>query len=269
MPNVGSSEDTQEQPQNQELFIESSDLESNLQASKNEEKAPVTTTTDPTLEKLSRDSPSLELVHTDEPHSSLQDDFVTSIYPGVQVNLKLKSDEQKLTIEPDTSTGTLSSFKQLDQDFTYGDLDIDDKPEGKETAKPSNETEAISMVSVPIEQDMSAIPTMTIPIPTTTSPRDTTTTATVTTTTHTPTSSSNHESLTSRVERALTTAERAIHDNQDIKTTLDKHRDVLKDLQKLDLHQVIKHHGSIITKLKTSTSIHWCVMPLKNKCLLQ
>ena len=93
----------------------------------------------------------------------------------------MKSDEQKLVVEPDTSTGTLSSFKQLDHDFTYGDLDVDDNPEGKETYKPTNESEAIYIVNVPIEQDMSTIPTMTIPIPTTTSSRVTSTAVATTT----------------------------------------------------------------------------------------
>lgn len=143
----------------------------------NEEKAPATST----MEKSSRDSPPPEFVPTTEPHSTLQDDFVASIYPGVQVNLKMKSDEQKLLVKLDTSTGTLSSFKQLDHDFTYGDLDVDDNPEGKETSKPTNESEAISMVNVPIEQDLSTIPTMTIPIPTTTSSRVTSTAAPTTT----------------------------------------------------------------------------------------
>lgn len=188
-------EDTQEQSQSQELFIESSDSESELKASNDEEKTPVTVVSDSILDKSTRESPPHDLAHTTKHHTSSQDDFVASIYPGVQVNLKLKSDEQELTIEPDSSTGTLSSFKQLDHEFTFGDLDIDDKHDGKEIEKSSNEPEVISMVSVPIEQDMSTIPTFTIPIPATTSPSVTTTTATVTTTTYTPTSPSTHESL--------------------------------------------------------------------------
>lgn len=109
-PNVALTEDTQEQSQSQELFIESSDLELEFKASNVEEKSPVTVVSDTILDKSTRDSPPHDLAHTTEHHTSLQDDFVASIYPGVQVNLKLESDEQGLTIEPDSSTGTLSSF---------------------------------------------------------------------------------------------------------------------------------------------------------------
>lgn len=197
------------------------------------------------MEKSSRDSPPPEFVPTTEPHSTLQDDFVASIYHGVQENLKMKSDEQKLIVEPDTSTGTLSSYKQLDHDFTYVDHDADDNPEGKETSKPTNESEVISMVDVPIVQYESTIPTMTIPIPTTTSSRVTSTVAASTTI-----PPSTLENLSTQVERALSTAKSANVEILDIKSTLEKHRDVHKDLQKLNLHQVIHHQASRISKLE-------------------
>lgn len=185
--NVEYSEDTQEQFQSQEHVTQSSDSESDMKAYKEEENALDTATTGLVQERSVMDSPSHVKEHTVEPHSSLQDEFVATIYPTVQVNLKLKSDEQKLTIEHDTSIGTLSSFKQLDQDFTYGDLDVEDKPTDTGTEKTSDEKEVMSMVSVPIEQDYPAIPTMSIPMPTTTPPMatptpTTTTSATATTT---------------------------------------------------------------------------------------
>jgi hypothetical protein len=51
-------------------------------------------------------------------------------------------------------------------------------------------------------------------------------------------------------EEALTVAEKAVQENLDINIKLDKHMDVLKDLQKLDLHHIIKNHGSRLTKLE-------------------
>jgi hypothetical protein len=241
-PKEVSSEDTLEQPQSHEPLIESSDSESDLNVSKKEKETPITTTGDTT----SKDLPPPVFGPTTEPHSTLQDDFVASIYPGVQENLKMKSDEQKLIIEPDTSTGTLSSYKQFDHEFTYGDHDADDNPEGKETAKPTNESEAISMVDVPIEQYESTIPTVTLPIPTNTSSKDTSTAAATTTI-----SPSTVENLSTQVEKPLSTAERANMEIVDIKSTLEKHRGALKDLQKLDLHQVIHHQASRISKLES------------------
>ena len=61
---------------------------------------------------------------------------------------------------------------------------------------------------------------------------------------------STHVNLSSQVERALSTAERANDEILDIRTTLEKHRDVLKDLQRLNLHQVIHHQASRISKLE-------------------
>lgn len=149
----------------------------------------------------------------------------------------MKSDEQKLIVEPDTSTGTLSSYKKLDHDYTFGDHDADDNPEGKETSKPTNESEVISMVDVPIVQYVSTIPTVTMPNPT--SAADTTTIP-----------PSTIENLSTQVVKALSTAEKVNVEILDIKSTLEKHRDVLKDLQKLNLHQVIHHQASRISNLE-------------------
>jgi MoxR-like ATPase len=101
------------------------------------------------------------------------------------------------------------------------------------------------MVDVPIEQYESTIPTVTIPIPTTTSSRVISTAAA--TTTIPPNSIKN---LSTQVVKAMSTAERANVEILDIKSTLEKHRDVLKDLQKLNLHQVIHHQASKISELE-------------------
>jgi hypothetical protein len=61
---------------------------------------------------------------------------------------------------------------------------------------------------------------------------------------------STHVNLSSQFERALSTAERANNEILDIRTMLEKHWDALKDLQKLNLHQVIHHQASRISKLE-------------------
>ena len=52
--------------------------------------------------------------------------FLTTAYPEVQENLKLKSDDHhELTMEPEYSMGTLASFKNLE---IFGDQFLMDKP---------------------------------------------------------------------------------------------------------------------------------------------
>nr|GEX69194.1 E-beta-farnesene synthase [Tanacetum cinerariifolium] len=79
-------------------------------------------------------------------------------------NLKLTVEEQVILEEPASSTRTLSSLQHLAKDFSFGDLFLNDKPSEAENEKTAAKTEAESMVSVTIQQDMSVIPPMTTPI---------------------------------------------------------------------------------------------------------
>ncbi|GKG34940.1 hypothetical protein Tco_0437636, partial [Tanacetum coccineum] len=57
-----------------------------------------------------------------------------------------------------SSSGTLSSIKNLDDAFTYGDQFLYDKPTEEEPGKANMEAKVESMVTVPIHQAFSVVP---------------------------------------------------------------------------------------------------------------
>ncbi|GJZ80072.1 hypothetical protein Tco_0644909 [Tanacetum coccineum] len=73
----------------------------------------------------------------------MDEGFTAEAYPDVQENLKLTADEQ---------------------DFSFGDQFLNDKPSEADNEKTTGDTEAESMVSVTIQQDISVIPPMTSPV---------------------------------------------------------------------------------------------------------
>ncbi|GKE50847.1 hypothetical protein Tco_1486003 [Tanacetum coccineum] len=122
----------------------------------------------------------------------MDEGFIATAYPKFQENLKLTVEEQVILEEPASFTGTLSSLQHLAKDFSFGDQFFNDKPSDAENEKINAETEAESMVSVTIHQDMFAIPHMTSPMidlisrpdsPNEHQPQPATATATATTTT--------------------------------------------------------------------------------------
>ncbi|GJV32827.1 copia protein [Tanacetum coccineum] len=113
--------------------------------------------------------------------------------PSHVENLKLLTEDQVILEEPASSTGTLSSLQNLDNDLSFTDQFFVEKPYKEEPGKTNAEAEVQSMVSVPIHQDTSSVPPLTTlvidlmksqsdsPLPT-----STTTTSTITTTTTLP-----------------------------------------------------------------------------------
>nr|GEZ20302.1 hypothetical protein [Tanacetum cinerariifolium] len=95
------------------------------------------------------------------PPEQMDERFTAMAYPKVQENLKLTVEEQVLLEEPASSSGTLSSLQHLTKDLSFGDLFFSDKPSKADNDKATVETEAESMVSVTIQQDMYLIPPMT------------------------------------------------------------------------------------------------------------
>ena len=81
-----------------------------------------------------------KVVESETPLDPLHDEFVSTAYPNLQGNLKLKTDDPKLAVEPDSSTGTLASFKNLD---TFGDQFLVDKPDDAEGDKSGDEQEEV------------------------------------------------------------------------------------------------------------------------------
>nr|GEW76549.1 retrovirus-related Pol polyprotein from transposon TNT 1-94 [Tanacetum cinerariifolium] len=90
--------------------------------------------------------------------------FTATAYLKVQENLKLTVEEHVILEEPVSSSGTLSSMQHITKDLSFSDLFFSDKPLEANNDKATTETEAESMVSIMIQQDMSSIPLMTSPI---------------------------------------------------------------------------------------------------------
>nr|GEV17913.1 Gag-Pol polyprotein [Tanacetum cinerariifolium] len=103
-------------------------------------------------------------VSTQPPPEQMDEGFTAMAYPKVQENLKLIVEEQLLLVEPASSSGILYSLQYLTKDLSFGDVFFSDKPSEADNDKATAETEAESMVSITIQQDMSIIPPMTSPI---------------------------------------------------------------------------------------------------------
>ncbi|GJU91466.1 hypothetical protein Tco_1303889 [Tanacetum coccineum] len=86
---------------------------------------------------------------------------------------KVKLDEGQAgsDLDPPSSSGTLSSMKNLDDAFTYGDQFLYEKPTEVELNKANVEIEIESMVTVPIHQISSLAPPLSIPIIVISSPK--------------------------------------------------------------------------------------------------
>ncbi|GJX52485.1 hypothetical protein Tco_0280854 [Tanacetum coccineum] len=65
----------------------------------------------------------------------MQEDFIVIVYPKVHKSLKHTTKEHVFLENPPSSTGTLSSMKNLDDAFTFGDQFIDDKSPEDEPGK--------------------------------------------------------------------------------------------------------------------------------------
>ncbi|GKD26021.1 hypothetical protein Tco_1232235, partial [Tanacetum coccineum] len=88
----------------------------------------------------------------------MDEEFTTTIYPSVQENLKLPTEDEVRLEEPASSNGTLSSLQNLDKDLSFTNQFLVEKSQPDEPEKTNNETEVQSMVTVPIHQDTSSVP---------------------------------------------------------------------------------------------------------------
>ncbi|GKB16912.1 hypothetical protein Tco_0850835, partial [Tanacetum coccineum] len=92
------------------------------------------------------------------------DEFMADLYPKVQESLKFTADEHVLLEDPLSSTGTLSSMKNLEDAYAIGDQFINDKSTDDEPGKLNVEAEVVSMVTVPIYQASSLVPPLSTPL---------------------------------------------------------------------------------------------------------
>nr|GFB62173.1 hypothetical protein [Tanacetum cinerariifolium] len=175
-------------------------------------------------------------VSTQPSPEQMDERFTATAYPKVQENLKLAVEEHVILEEPASSSGTLSFLQHLTKDLSFGDLFFSDKPLEADNDKATAETEAESMVSVMIQQDMSSIPLMTTPIIDLTSRPESpkvhqllkaTAIETTTTTIHPPPSqqqqSTTDSMMMKRIGKLKHIMENMIHDNKQLEQRLDSH----------------------------------------------
>ncbi|GJX20996.1 hypothetical protein Tco_0223673 [Tanacetum coccineum] len=91
-------------------------------------------------------------------------DFVSTVYPQVHESLKHTTEEYVHLENPLSSIGTLSSMKNLDDAFTFGDQFLNDKPTKEEPKKANVDAKVESMVTVPIHQASSSAPPLSTPV---------------------------------------------------------------------------------------------------------
>nr|GEX56380.1 hypothetical protein [Tanacetum cinerariifolium] len=79
-------------------------------------------------------------------------------------DLELPVDEHVILEEPLSSSGALSSMKNLDDAYTFRDQFLNDKSTKHEPGKLNIDSEVVSMVTVRIHQASSSVPSLSIPI---------------------------------------------------------------------------------------------------------
>ncbi|GJU81997.1 hypothetical protein Tco_1284362 [Tanacetum coccineum] len=110
---------------------------------------------DPGISRVALAGPDPEPTH---------DKFMADLYPKVQESLKFLADEHVILEDPLSSTRTLSSMKNLEDEYAIRDQFINEKSTDDEPGKLNVEVEVVSMVTVPIYQASSSIPPLSTPV---------------------------------------------------------------------------------------------------------
>ncbi|GJY38650.1 retrovirus-related pol polyprotein from transposon TNT 1-94 [Tanacetum coccineum] len=161
----------------------------------------------------------------------MHDGFMANVYPNVHESLKFPADEHVILQDPLSSTGTLSSMKNLDDAYTIGDQFLNDKSTEDEPKKLNVEAEVVSMVTVLIYQASSSVPPLSTPVidlsspklvsSTTQAPIFTATTSTTTTTLPLPPPPQQQSTTDSELVACVTTLEKKFSDLEQKNKNLD------------------------------------------------
>ncbi|GJY39105.1 putative reverse transcriptase domain-containing protein [Tanacetum coccineum] len=94
----------------------------------------------------------------------MHDDFMATVYPNVHESLKLPAEEHVILEDLLSSSGTLSSMKNLEDIYTFGDQFLNEKSTEDEPGKLNVETEVISIVTGPIYQADTSVSPLSTPL---------------------------------------------------------------------------------------------------------
>ncbi|GJT15643.1 retrovirus-related pol polyprotein from transposon TNT 1-94 [Tanacetum coccineum] len=209
--------------------------------------------------------------------SQLQSSHVVHAEPNlehVDLGTSDASTQQKPEQIDEDSTGTLSSLQNLEKDLSFTDQFFVEKPQEEEPGKTNAETEVQSMVSVPIHQDTSSVPSMTTSVIDLTKlqsnsslPTSTATISTITTTTTNPLppppqpqQSIADPILVKRIGKLEQHMADLIQNNLALEEMLDKQGSQLYNLENLNIpHKVSQAVDEIVTD-----AVHWAMQaPLR------
>ncbi|GJR02012.1 retrovirus-related pol polyprotein from transposon TNT 1-94 [Tanacetum coccineum] len=93
----------------------------------------------------------------------MDDEFLATAYPKVHENLKLITDERVIDDKPESHSGSMSSMKNLDDTFNFGDQFLYDKPTEDDQEKSKVREESDSTIPDSSRQTVTSTPPVIAP----------------------------------------------------------------------------------------------------------
>ncbi|GJZ38034.1 hypothetical protein Tco_0584225 [Tanacetum coccineum] len=93
----------------------------------------------------------------------MDDEFLATAYPKVHENLKLITNERVINDKPESHSGSMSSMKNLDDTFNFGDQFLHDKPTEDDQEKSKAREESDSTIPDPSHQTVTSTPLVIAP----------------------------------------------------------------------------------------------------------
>ncbi|GJR48791.1 hypothetical protein Tco_1316894 [Tanacetum coccineum] len=93
----------------------------------------------------------------------MDDEFLATAYPKVHENLKLITDERVIEENPESHSGSMSSMKNLDDTYNFGDQFLYDKPTEDDQEKSKVVDESDSTIPDPSHQTVTSTPPVIAP----------------------------------------------------------------------------------------------------------
>ncbi|GJZ88350.1 hypothetical protein Tco_0660132, partial [Tanacetum coccineum] len=93
----------------------------------------------------------------------MDDEFLATAYPKVHENLKLITDERVIDDKPESHSGSMSSMKNLDDTFNFGDQFLHDKPTEDDQEKSKVREKSDSTIPESSHQTVSSTPPVIAP----------------------------------------------------------------------------------------------------------
>ncbi|GKC68122.1 hypothetical protein Tco_1100720 [Tanacetum coccineum] len=94
----------------------------------------------------------------------MDDEFLATAYPKAHENLKLITDERVIDDKPESHSGSMSSMKNLDDTFNFGDQFVHDKPTEDDQEKSKVREESDSTIPDSSHQTVTSSPPVIAPL---------------------------------------------------------------------------------------------------------